>query len=127
MALGSDPLTDLNRPYQQIKDLEIDIRTAINASQSLHRSFSILTSVPGVITAASLIAWMGELGSLTHRQVASLIGVAPFVADSGKLEGFRHIRGDCGRSRNVLYMAALSAQWHFLIWIDRLIYVANMS
>ena len=48
---------------------------------------SILTSLPGVgpITAASLIAWMGKLGSLTHRQVTSLIGVALFAADSGRL------------------------------------------
>ena len=50
---------------QQIKDLETDIRAAIIASHSLHRLFAIFTSVPGVgvITAASLIAWMGELGA----------------------------------------------------------------
>ena len=99
---------------QQITDLETDIRAAITASHSLHRSFAILTSVPGVgpITAASLIAWMGELGTLTHRQVASLIGVAPFAADSGRLKGSQHIRGGRGRPRTVLYMAALSASVH---------------
>ena len=99
---------------QDVKDLETDIRAAITASHRLHRSFSILTSVPGVgpITAASLIAWMGELGTLTHRQVASLIGVAPFAADSGRLKGYRHIRGGRGRPRNLLFMAALSASVH---------------
>ena len=77
---------------QEVKDLETDIRAAI--------------------TAASLIAWMGELGTLTHRQIASLIGVAPFAADSGRLKGSRHIRGGRGRPRTVLFMAALSASVH---------------
>ena len=62
---------------QHVKDLETDIRAAITASHSLHRSFSILTSVPGVgpITAASLIAWMDELGTLTqgHAKVEHIV------------------------------------------------------
>ena len=99
---------------QQADALDTMIWSRIQESPAMATTFSILTSVPGVgpITAASLIAWMGELGTLTHRQVASLIGVAPFAADSGRLKGSRHIRGGRGRPRNVLFMAALSASVH---------------
>ena len=92
---------------QQISDLETAITAVIHASHSGQRSFAILTSVPsvGIITAAALIAWMDELGSLTHRQIASLIGVAPLATDSGKLRGARHITGGRYRSWYVLDMA----------------------
>ena len=74
---------------QQIKDMETDIRAAITASHSLHRSFAILTSVPGVgpITAASLIAWMGELGTLTHR----LVGRTFLIADCSDTKCLAHL------------------------------------
>jgi len=99
---------------QQIDNLDTAITDVIRRSQGLHRSFAILLSVPGVgpITAASLVAWMTERGTLTHRQIAALIGVAPLAADSGRLKGSRHIRGGRTRPRNVLYMAALTASFH---------------
>ena len=77
-------------------------------------TFAILTSVPGIgpVTAASLIAWMGELGSIGNRQAAALIGVAPFARDSGSMKGARHVSGGRRRPRDVLYMAALSATIH---------------
>ena len=99
---------------QQVDALATAIQSRVRESHTLATAFSILSSVPGVglITAASLIAWMGERGSLTHRKSAALIGVAPFAADSGKLKGSRHIRGGRDRPRTVLYMAAFSATFH---------------
>jgi len=61
------------------------------------------------VTAAALIRRMPEPGAIGGRQAASLIGVAPFVRDSGTLSGPRHIRGGRRRPRDVLYMAATTA------------------
>ena len=70
-----------------------------------------LHTVPGVgpVLTATLLAWVPELGSLTRRQIASLVGVAPFDDDSGKHRGERHIKGGREQPRHVLFMASLSA------------------
>lgn len=75
---------------------------------------ALLTSVPGVgpVLAATLIALLPELGALPRRQIASLVGVAPFDDDSGERNGTRSIAGGRARVRNILYMASLSAIRH---------------
>jgi transposase len=50
-----------------------------------------------------------ELGQMSRKQVAALVGLAPYDFDSGKLKGRRCIWGGRARVRHVLYMAALSA------------------
>lgn len=77
-------------------------------------SCRILRSVPGIgpVTAAALICWMSELGTIGNRQAAALIGVAPMAKDSGTMKGARHIRGGRRRPRDVLYMAAMAA----MVW-----------
>jgi transposase len=73
-----------------------------------------LRTVPGVgpILAMSLLAFLPELGHLSGRKIAALVGIAPFDADSGTWHGRRHIRGGRGGLRDVLYMAALVAKRH---------------
>ena len=75
---------------------------------------NLLRSVPGVgpITASTLIAELPELGHLDRRQIAALVGVAPFNRDSGTLRGRRTIRGGRRPVRRALYMAALTATRH---------------
>jgi len=63
----------------------------------------------GKIVSRTLIAFVPELGALTRRQIASLIGVAPFSRDSGTLRGRRTIWEGRANLRAVLYMAALVA------------------
>jgi len=72
-----------------------------------------LRTVPGVgpVLAHTLIALLPELGTLSGRAIASLVGLAPFDHDSGKYAGERHIKGGRAAVRNVLYMAVLSARW----------------
>ena len=96
---------------KRIGRLDAEIRAAIAADPVLARRREILTSVPGIgpVTAAALICWMPELGTLRGGQAASLIGVAPFARDSGTLSGARHIRGGRRRPRDVPSMAALTA------------------
>ena len=73
-----------------------------------------LRSVPAVgpVLATTLIALLPELGSLTRRQVASLVGVAPFDRSSGRKIGAKSIQAGRVFVRNTLYMAALTASQH---------------
>jgi transposase len=57
----------------------------------------------------TLLAELPELGSLTRRQAAALVGVAPFSRDSGKMRGRRTVWGGRARLRACLYMAAVAA------------------
>ena len=95
----------------QIAELETAIEAVIASDPEQAERYRILTSIPGVgpVTAAALLCWMPELGSLGRRQAAALIGVAPFADDSGQHRGARHIRGGRRRPRDVLFMAATSA------------------
>src|SRR5262249_42741954 len=63
----------------------------------------------GPVLAFTLIALLPELGKMSRKQIAALVGLAPYDFDSGKLKGHRSIYGGRMPVRNVLYMAALSA------------------
>lgn len=63
----------------------------------------------GAGTQAMLMAALPELGTLTHREIAKLVGVAPLNCDSGKFKGKRTTWGGRANVRGALYMAALSA------------------
>jgi transposase len=61
------------------------------------------------VSARTLLAELPELGSLTRRQAAALVGVAPFNRDSGRMRGKRAIWGGRAALRACLYMAAVAA------------------
>ena len=63
----------------------------------------------GPIASATLIAELPELGRLSRRQIAALVGVAPIARDSGSMRGRRRIQGGRFEVRRALYMAALVA------------------
>ena len=63
----------------------------------------------GPVLAATLLAYVPELGQIDSAQLSALIGVAPFARDSGKTRRPRHVRGGRGVVRHVLYMAAVAA------------------
>ena len=71
---------------------------------------ALLESVPGVgrVAATTLLAMLPELGQLNRREIAALVGVAPFNCDSGTLRGQRHIRGGRSAVRTVLYMCTIA-------------------
>jgi transposase len=95
----------------QLAQLDATIALAVEASPVLRRRNEILTSVKGVgrLTAAVLIAELPELGTIGNKQIAALVGVAPFNRDSGNWRGERHIGGGRYSVRCALYMAALVA------------------
>jgi transposase len=71
----------------------------------------LLQSVPGVgrVVSLTLLAQLPELGRLSHKEIAALVGVAPLNRDSGILRGKRLIYGGRAPGRAALYMAALVA------------------
>ncbi len=73
-----------------------------------------LESVPGVgkVLAITLLAELPELGELNPKQIAALVGVAPFNRDSGLARGKRRIKGGRASVRTVLYMATMSSTIH---------------
>jgi transposase len=74
----------------------------------------VLESIKGVgaITVFSILAELPEIGSLGHKQIVALAGLAPFNRDSGSLKGTRTIWGGRASVRRALYMAALAATIH---------------
>jgi len=101
----------LSMLQSQLDELEEAIQSHINQTPDLKKKRDLLTTAPGVgkVTASTLTAQLPELGSCDRKQIAALVGVAPFSHDSGKMRGRRFIRGGRPPIRSVLYMAALSA------------------
>lgn len=97
---------------QRIKDADRDIDTFLRSSELWCQTEALLRSTPGIGkgTAATLIAFLPELGTLSGREITSLVGLAPFNVDSGKQTGQRHIKGGRHIVRRALYMACVAAQ-----------------
>jgi transposase len=98
-----------------LADLDDELKETIRSSPAWRQRDELLQSVPGIgpVVSAVLIARLPELGRLGHKQIAALVGVAPFNRDSGILRGRRTIWGGRAEVRTVFYMGALSAaQWN---------------
>src|SRR3954469_784833 len=101
----------LARIETDIRLLDKRLAEMIAADPDLAQRYARLTSMPGVgpVLAFTLIALLPELGRMSRKQIAALVGLAPYDFDSGKLRRHRSIYGGRMPVRNVLYMAALSA------------------
>jgi transposase len=90
---------------------EYDLDQTIKQTPAWLEKVDLLESTPGVgrTTATTLVALLPELGTLGRKQIAALVGVAPFSKDSGTLKGRRTIWGGRATVRAALYMAALTA------------------
>ena len=99
---------------KQLSINEYDLDQTIKQSPVWLEKVDLLESAPGVgrATASTLVALLPELGMLGRKQIAALVGVAPFNRDSGTLRGHRAIWGGRASVRAVLYMAALVGARH---------------
>jgi len=96
---------------QELDDLDTDLRQRIQSSPAWREKDDLLRSVPGVGPQVSLtlLAYLPELGKLNRKQIAALVGVAPFNRDSGPYRGKRSVWGGRAMVRKTLYMGALVA------------------
>lgn len=96
---------------EQLRQLDRDIDDFFRRYPVWLDQDQLLRSVPGIgpQTSLSIMAWLPELGHLSRREIAALVGVAPFNRDSGAWRGKRSIRGGRPQIRRSLYMATLAA------------------
>jgi transposase len=96
---------------QQLAVIDKDVQAEIDRRPALKRRQDLLLTVSGIgpVTSRTLVIELPELGQVDRRQLASLVGVAPFNDDSGQQSGTRHARGGRPHVRSALYMATLSA------------------
>lgn len=95
---------------RHILKIENEIQKSVKADPVLKAQDHRLRSVPGVgpVLSSTLITELPELGLLSNKQIASLVGVAPFPHESGKQKGKRFCKGGRNQVRRVLYMATIS-------------------
>ena len=93
------------------KAVEEQIRQYVTEQEGWQGRCQILESAPGVgvVTSATLLADLPELGKLDRKKIAALVGVAPMNQDSGRKRGYRKTKAGRAEVRSVLYMATLVA------------------
>lgn len=96
---------------EQAKDLDDEMNKIIERDEELKRKIKIVDSVPGVgtVSAIAIVAGLPELGKIERKQLAALVGVAPYTRESGAYKG--KARTTAGRPlvRKALFMVILSA------------------
>lgn len=113
-AVQADVQAHITWLRQRLQDLDKDTQAQLRASPIWRTRDQILQSVPGIgkQTSARLIVSLPELGRLSAREIAKLVGVAPLNDDSGMRQGSRRIWGGRTVVRQALYMATLVATRH---------------
>jgi transposase len=96
---------------RRLREADDDLHSAVKASPLWRVKDDLLQSVPGVgrVVSLTLLAELPELGRVSHKEIAALVGVAPLNRDSGTLRGKRLVYGGRAPVRAALYMAALVA------------------
>jgi transposase len=99
---------------KELASLDAEIDDAVRGSPAWRAKEDLLSSVPSVgpVIARTLIAELPELGQLGRRQIAALVGLAPFTRQSGQWRGKSFIGGGRTAVRTVLYMGAMVARRH---------------
>lgn len=113
-AVLSDIKDHIEQMQKRIEALNEQIQTLAQQQHDWQRKDEILQSVKGIgkVTSALCLAELPELGTLSEKQIARLVGVAPINHDSGKHKGKRMIAGGRTSVRCGLYMATLVAIRH---------------
>jgi len=96
---------------RELRMTDTDLGEMVKNSPVWRERDELVQSVPGVgpVLSRTLLADLPELGRLSRREIAKLVGVAPLSRDSGTMRGRRFVQGGRATVRAVLYMAALVA------------------
>ena|ERR1700678_3767554 len=95
----------------QILTISKRLAQIVAAEARLSHMDRLIQSLSGVgpVVSHTLIALVPELAETDRRELAALVGVAPYDDDSGRRRGKRAIWGGRAEVRHALYMAALTA------------------
>ncbi len=87
---------------ERIAQLDSDLQNRLRESDIWKTQVNVLQSAPGIgpVTLLTLLSYLPELGKLNRREIAALVGLAPFNRDSGFHRGRRMIWG--GRAGSTL-------------------------
>ena len=99
----------------ELEAIDEELQDEIKNHPDLKEKDEILQSTPGVgpITSCVLLAALPELGAVNRKEIAALVGLAPYNRDSGKMKGQRTVWGGRQKVRAVLYMSTLTAtRWN---------------
>lgn len=110
----------------EIKTIDLQIQNLIKNDINLNKKTVLLESIPGIgkASAATLVSFVPELGTLNNKQISSIVGLCPYDNSSGNYAGKKFIRGGRIVPRNMLYMCALTTiKYHLPLkqFYDRLI------
>lgn len=96
----------------RIKKMDQRIEELIESDSDLREKSERMRQVNGVgpVVTATVLAELPEIGQITDKQAASLVGVAPFNNDSGPRKGKRSTKGGRERIRRTIYTPMLSAK-----------------
>ena len=96
---------------RELRITDTDLSEMIRRSPAWRERDDLLQSVPGIgrVVSLTLLADLPELGRLSRREIAKLVGVAPLSRDSGTFRGRRFVQGGRASVRAMLYMGALVA------------------
>ena len=99
---------------RELRGADAELGELIRRTPAWRERDDLLRSVPGIgpVVSYTLVAELPELGRLTRREIAKLVGVAPVSRDSGTLRGRRFVQGGRAQVRAALYMGALVATRH---------------
>jgi len=99
---------------KELSDIDGEIDDAVRGSPVWREKEDLLASVPGVgpVIARTLIAELPEIGTLDRRQIAALVGLAPWTRQSGQWRGRSLIGGGRTAVRAALFPGAMAATRH---------------
>jgi transposase len=111
---------------KELASLDTDIDEMVRGSPAWRAKEDLLASVPGIgpTIARTLIAELPELGRLGRKEIAALVGLAPFTRQSGRWRGKSFIAGGRTAVRAALFMGAMVAKKHNPVlkaFFDRLV------
>jgi transposase len=96
---------------KELTSVDQDIDDAVRGSPVWREKEDLLSSVPGVgsTIARTIIAELPEIGTLDRRQIAALVGLAPWTRQSGQWRGRSFIGGGRATVRSAIFMGAMTA------------------
>lgn len=96
----------------EVKGIEAEIAALVKTDPTLQWKATLMKTTPGIgpVSSATLLGRLPELGSVSREAISALAGLAPYTAQSGKMQGRAMIRGGRADVRSALFVATMTAK-----------------